>query len=1067
MVRKSILLLTIAALVHTLFYSDLLKIKQTIAATEGLPEPTQMVETSSFYSSPQLKAIKVDPKNPLNIEFIIDKNSTTKVTQQEINKLMSYFLAGLTVPLKDMWVNLSPYEKDRIVPQALGKTQMGRNLLAQDYILKQLSSSLTHPDTTQGSKYWSQISNLESRISNLAETKSFSKIWIVPETAEIYEENFQAFITNSSLDIKTETDYLASQSQHSNPVNPVNPRHVGGQAAQKTLIPTIKKEVNKGKNFAELRQIYSALILATWFKKKYMNTFYKHYLNHNKTKGINLANPKSKQNIFNLYVQSFKKGVYNVTRKKRRYFSGGFSGGSLGDVFSVTQVKPQIVSSNVKVSVALNVIDKDLLGPDKATQASSALKKIGLTAGVLTFLMSLNAIGGKYDKQAFKQAHEVLLDIDRSINRFRQNSNKPHLNSRQIDALLVQLFAGRLDERSFKELYFGIYSGLYRSDNFQEASRQNSNRFFNLPGPYGDIFDYLDAELSPSKSKVEKELYTTCALIAYLADKRIKRTGASGFISAEAVGHQTSFIKKNNGKYQIFDFSLGIDYQKEFDLENDYLHIDGVYYLKDLKGLTANDIKQYKTMLHTQGIDGLQKFLSKYSLAQRWVLTFAVLDLYDNFKISIYQNLLTSTYKAKDYGKALMFARLAQYSDPDNLKLKAKFLGVYAKVAHALDPINKAKYAPIAEQLAGEVQSSLWEFRKRKSKSKSETMNLAEDFYKRIELLLNIYKRSYVSNIVANHLISLDKKTTLASLNADINGHLDLVYRGQKTGKLKTKKLIFTGLGLDLKLLEEIYKKELKAMQKPSDKTKVRALFAEVVMAVLRMDSSLAYQKLKAAVDLMGISSSDETQIKQNLALMFFKAAKTLFTAHGSTIADDMLAEGRKLSKNPSTKAKQALKEFYKEMINAYINAGQYQQASDKLKQALKIFVGYQEFNDLYGIVCYKVGLEKFEKQDSDGIYATAEDMGKNSALWYLNLSIRYFKHTANTKMKRYRKRAQQQVEYIENLQTKQQGSSSIVGGIDLQLMSKIPVKSVDAHVLNVDFFNKKAFQGFSIEIKN
>ena len=60
-------------------------------------------------------------------------------------KLIKYFLASLTVPEDEMWVNLSPYEKDRIIPLAFGTTEMGRDLLAQDYILKQLTASLMYP----------------------------------------------------------------------------------------------------------------------------------------------------------------------------------------------------------------------------------------------------------------------------------------------------------------------------------------------------------------------------------------------------------------------------------------------------------------------------------------------------------------------------------------------------------------------------------------------------------------------------------------------------------------------------------------------------------------------------------------------------------------------------------------------------------------------------------------------------------------------------------------------------------------------------------------------------------
>ena len=33
------------------------------------------------------------------------------------------------------------------------------------------------------------------------------------------------------------------------------------------ILPVIEEEVNHGKNFRYLRQIYNSLILATWFKR--------------------------------------------------------------------------------------------------------------------------------------------------------------------------------------------------------------------------------------------------------------------------------------------------------------------------------------------------------------------------------------------------------------------------------------------------------------------------------------------------------------------------------------------------------------------------------------------------------------------------------------------------------------------------------------------------------------------------------------------------------------------------------------------------------------------------------
>src|SRR3989338_6544370 len=108
-----------------------------------LPKPGVRIGLSPPFNPPVLKGLKVHPDNPFRFDFILDvgdgspvpnKGGVTPPLQQESLKLIKYFLASLTIPEKDLWVNLSPYEKDRIVPESFGQTEMGRDLLAQDYL---------------------------------------------------------------------------------------------------------------------------------------------------------------------------------------------------------------------------------------------------------------------------------------------------------------------------------------------------------------------------------------------------------------------------------------------------------------------------------------------------------------------------------------------------------------------------------------------------------------------------------------------------------------------------------------------------------------------------------------------------------------------------------------------------------------------------------------------------------------------------------------------------------------------------------------------------------------------
>ena len=130
------------------------------AGNLGLPQPGTMVNLSPAYRPVLIKGMKVHPENPLLFDFIVDIGQDRlagEALKKEGEKLIKYFLASLAIPEKDLWVNLSPYEKDRTIPEALSQTDMGRDLLAQDYILKQLTASLIYPEKELGKKFWDTV----------------------------------------------------------------------------------------------------------------------------------------------------------------------------------------------------------------------------------------------------------------------------------------------------------------------------------------------------------------------------------------------------------------------------------------------------------------------------------------------------------------------------------------------------------------------------------------------------------------------------------------------------------------------------------------------------------------------------------------------------------------------------------------------------------------------------------------------------------------------------------------------------------------------------------------------
>src|SRR5271163_2659595 len=183
-----------------------------------LPAPGVMVPLSPEFNPPILKGIKVHPDNPFLFDFILDKGDSKLSNDQlkdEASKLIKYFLASLTIPEKDLWVNLSPYEKDRIIPQSFGLTEMGRDLLAQDYMLKQITASLIYPEDGIGKKFWKRIyEEAEKKFGTTnVPVNTFNKVWIIPEKAVVYENAKvkTAYVVESKLKVMLEQDYLSME----------------------------------------------------------------------------------------------------------------------------------------------------------------------------------------------------------------------------------------------------------------------------------------------------------------------------------------------------------------------------------------------------------------------------------------------------------------------------------------------------------------------------------------------------------------------------------------------------------------------------------------------------------------------------------------------------------------------------------------------------------------------------------------------------------------------------------------------------------------------------------------
>ncbi|NLX12626.1 MAG: hypothetical protein GXY44_03095 [Phycisphaerales bacterium] len=424
-------------------------LSSTCLADMYLPPPDRMLPVSDNWSAPLLKGVRFNPGDPLDLEFVFDAANAGSLDRTEALKLIRYFLAGLTLPEDDLWVNLSPYESDRILPDSLAATEMGSDMLAQDYVLKQLSSSLTHPDTPTGEAYW-RVENGESRIEN-----RLGKIWIVPDSATMYEEGTSAFVINAKLKAESES------------------------ASHDALLPRINRELNEGRNFAQLRQIHYALLLGMWFKKKFQDTFYKSYFDSSKIEGIDLADPAARDTIYNLYVDAFRKGVFNYERKereggrliKRHYFSGG--------------VREKLSSSSVEVVTDDNLrrnsfIDKQ--GAITATVSFSSSSVKQTPAAEEPDAETDRIMGGVVDMHFIAESKEITVNYKALYElRLNQSTTMEHIrlivknNSEEYGFEVIESGDSMIKLRSVN------HNRMLEADTFRTARDMHRRRAGQLP----------------------------------------------------------------------------------------------------------------------------------------------------------------------------------------------------------------------------------------------------------------------------------------------------------------------------------------------------------------------------------------------------------------------------------------------------------------------------------------------------------------------------------------------------------------------------------------------------------
>jgi len=430
---------------------------QPIARSQSVPDlpaPGSLVNLSPSYEPALIKGLTVHKDNPLLFDFIVDSGNKAPrgILKKDADRLIKYFFACLTIPEKDLWVNLSPYEKKKIVPKALGQTALGRDLLAEDYILKQLTASLIYPEKDLGKEFWDRIYSKSRQMFGTAQipVNTFNKVWIVADKATVYEHGQSAFVVNGHMKVMLEEDYL-SLIKHKNgsPIKTFGDdktQLLTSNIIRQIILPEIEKEVNTGKNFTVLRQIFNSLVLATWYKRSLKEALLnKVYANQSMVNGIKRPNSVNQHDlspnqIYNQYLQAYKKGVFNYVKEDtsidgpsmpRKYFSGGFVSALDETIVSNSAMATQVSLSNNLTK--FTVSEKIALGNSNAAMADSKQYVIVSDTGPGANLRSLTIRVGQtehlitVENRRHTASNLILVSIDGKTPRLKNQNYSPKL----------------------------------------------------------------------------------------------------------------------------------------------------------------------------------------------------------------------------------------------------------------------------------------------------------------------------------------------------------------------------------------------------------------------------------------------------------------------------------------------------------------------------------------------------------------------------------------------------------------------------------------------------------------
>jgi hypothetical protein len=275
-----------------------------------------------------------------------EKSGTATIDVRNSSELAyNTFFVGLFMPNNLFWVNLNPWEPNRLLGDGLEKTDAGRVMLEADLQMKKDFANYKNPcESDVGAQYWKKldeksdqlVQNLKKKYPNDFNEKDIitfstvSRNWIVPDKINaqgtgdtIYLESATLKIESepvyehSQYDVKDRLTFLFSQSVKDDLAAAAKEYGKYSMELQDEMIrPLVIRDINTQKEYADLRTVYHSLILAQWYKNKFQSSpaLFSDEFNSGKIVSYESDTPWKPESTWQAYRTSFEEHEYECIK---------------------------------------------------------------------------------------------------------------------------------------------------------------------------------------------------------------------------------------------------------------------------------------------------------------------------------------------------------------------------------------------------------------------------------------------------------------------------------------------------------------------------------------------------------------------------------------------------------------------------------------------------------------------------------------------------------------------------------------------------------------------------------